>query len=86
MGLVGRAAAEECFVLFCKYAQQQLIKLSVHICAEMQILFLTIMIFYSLCSSTEINCVCNRNALFQLMVYFFSVLPCSKCKKWKQLP
>lgn len=68
--LVGRAAAEECFLLFSKYVKQMLIKLSFHICAEIQILFLMI-IFNSFCSSTEINSICNKNVLFELMVIFF---------------
>lgn len=71
MALVDRAVAEEqSFQLFSKYVKQLLIKLSFHICAEMQILFL-MLIFYSFCSSTEINAICNKNALIEVMVYFF---------------
>lgn len=68
--LVGTAAVEECFLLFSKYVKQLLIKLSFRICAEMLILFFMITL-YSFCSSTEINSICNKNVLFELMVYFF---------------
>lgn len=78
MALVGREA-EESFLLFSRYVKLLLINLSFHICAEMQILFLTIT-FYSFCSSTEINSICNKNVLFELMVFFSSVLPHSRCE------
>lgn len=81
MALVDRAVAEEeSFQLFSKYVKQLLIKLSFHICAEMQILFL-MLIFYSFCSSTEINAICNKSVLIEVMVFFFfSVLPYSRCE------
>lgn len=75
MRLLDRAVAEEeSFLLLSKYLKQLLIKLSFHICVEMQILFLTL-IFYSFCSSTEIITICNKNVLIELMVYFFPVVP-----------
>lgn len=73
MGLLDTAVAEEeSFLLLSKYVKQLLIKLSFHICVEMQILFL-MLIFYSFCSSTEIIAICNKNVLIELIVYFF---PC----------
>jgi len=78
MVLVGRAAVEESFLLSSKYVMWLLIKLRFHICTEMQILFLMI-IFYSFCSSTEINSMCNKNVYLSKR-YFFSVLPHGICE------
>lgn len=80
MGLLDTAVAEEeSFLLLSKYVKQLLIKLSFHICVEMQILFL-MLIFYSFCSSTEIIAICNKNVLIELIVYFFPVVPYSRCE------
>lgn len=69
MGLMDRAVME--YLLLSTYVKL-LLKLSFHICVEMQILFL-MLIFYSFCSSAEIITICNQNVLIELMVYFFLV-------------
>lgn len=69
MGVMDRAVME--LLLLSTYVKL-LLKLSFHICVEMQILFL-MLIFYSFWSSAEIITICNKNVLIELMVYFFLV-------------